>query len=301
MRETGPVPMSQQSLGCRSEIVSQVYEEYGSLSMLPLPLDLFVASKSKRRKSKLVSPHVISACLANEQVYRLGRGIFVCSPRMVLLQLARTHSVTELALAASEFCGSYARPFEPGGQFVAREPLASCGSLRRLVNRQPEGTRGKERLLQALDVVSDGAASPMETIAALLFAMPGTQGGYGLKGLRLNYPLEVPGHLRQAAGRSSVRCDLYYPAGRVAVEYDSDQFHRNADRIGSDSKRRTALELMGVHTVSLTRTQLMSAQACDAVAAAVARRLGRKLPRVRDFKTKQAGLRTWLLDFSREL
>ena len=141
----------------------------------------------------------------------------------------------------------------------------------------------------------------MESVAALHLGLPGTKGGYGLGGLRLNYPLEIPVHLRRAAGRSSVRCDLYYPAAQVAVEYDSDRYHQAENHIASDSKRRTALELMGVHVISLTRTQLMDLDAMDAVAAVVDRLLKRELPRVRDFRTRQLQMRSQLLDFGREL
>lgn len=297
----GPAPVSLQSLGCQAEAVAWILEKCPPLAVLPTPLDLFVPSKPARRTSHLVTPHVLSSALASERAYRLEKGVYVCSPRATLLQLARTRDVVDLALAAMELCGTYGRAFASNGCFTRREPLATCGSLVRFVQRQPEGARGKGRLLQALRFAADRAASPMETIAALLLSLPGTQGGYGLGGLQLNCPLEVPVHLRTAAGRSSVRCDLYYPAGRIAVEYDSDQFHSNADQIGSDSKRRTALELMGIHTISLTRAQLMDLHACDAVATALARRLKRKLPRVQDFRDRQVRLHTRLLDFSREL
>ena len=301
MRKVRAVLLPTGDLDCRFQSVNDARTRSELLANLPLPLDLFVPEKADRLRSALVTAHQLPPFLATELVYPLEDGIFVCSPRTTLLQLARTRGFIELALAVFEMCGTYGRSPQNKNGFFERPPLTSCDFLAQLVERQPEGARGKNLLGQVLSVSLDGAASPMESVAALHLGLPGTKGGYGLAGLRLNYPLEMPAHLRRAVGRSSVRCDLYYPAGRVAVEYDSDRYHQAENRIASDSKRRAALELMGVRVVSLTRAQLMDLDAMDVVAAVVCRLLKRNLPRVHDFRARQLQMRSQLLDFSREL
>lgn len=301
MRRVRAVLLPTGNLDCRFQSVNNARTRSELLANLSLPLDLFVLEKADRLRSALVTAHRLPPFLTTEPVYPLENGTFVCSPRTTLLQLARTRSFIELALAVFEMCGTYGRSPQSESDFFERPPLTSCDFLAQLAARQPDGMRGKGLLARVLSVALDGAASPMESVAALHLGLPGTRGGYGLAVLRLNYPLEIPAHLRKAAGRNSMRCDLYYPAARVAVEYDSDRYHQAENRIASDSKRRTALELMGVRVVSLTRAQLMDLDAMDVVAAVVCRLLKRKLPRVHDFRARQLQMRSQLLDLSREL
>ncbi len=53
---------------------------------------------------------------------------------------------------------------------------------------------------------------------------------------------------------------------KVAIEYDSDLFHANAQGIALDSKKRNALALEGWTVVSLTHDQLYHEREMDRVA-----------------------------------
>ena len=300
-RAMRPEPLPAHGLGCDAALVARLCERYGLLAGLPHPLDLFVPQAPLRRESALVKPHVFPGVLASGTAYRLAEHVFISSPKTMPFQLAQTHNRLALAKKAFELCGTYGRSPQAEQGFFAREPLATIDSLRRFARQQQPGTRGRTKLLQALVPVEDNAASPMESLVALHLGLSGRLGGYNLGHPLLNTALAVPDRLQKAAGRQSVRPDLYYPNGRVAVEYDSDLYHSASERIGSDSKRRTALELMGIRVVPLTRAQFMDPSALDAAAALIARLLGRQLPRVHDFHVKQLQLRAQLLDFSQEL
>ena len=57
---------------------------------------------------------------------------------------------------------------------------------------------------------------------------------------------------------SILKCDLLWRSAGVAVEYDSDSFHANAERIERDALRRDLLEHMGIHVLTVTRRRFAS-------------------------------------------
>ena len=58
----------------------------------------------------------------------------------------------------------------------------------------------------------------------MLLCLPYSLGGYGLPHPTMNAEMPLPKNVA-ATGRSSLRCDLYWPAVRLDVEYDSAEFH----------------------------------------------------------------------------
>ncbi len=54
----------------------------------------------------------------------------------------------------------------------------------------------------------------------MLLCLPYSLGGYGLPHPTMNAEMPLPKNVA-ATGRSSLRCDLYWPAVRLDVEYDS--------------------------------------------------------------------------------
>jgi hypothetical protein len=91
-------------------------------------------------------------------------------------------------------------------------------------------------------------------------------------------------------------CDLFWPIQRVGVEYDSDTYHTGSDRIADDSERRTALLVVAVPTVTVTRRQITSAVGMHEVAKALDKLLGRRLrPPMPEFLRQRAALRAALL------
>lgn len=65
-------------------------------------------------------------------------------------------------------------------------------------------------------------------------------------------------------------CDLYWPAARLAVEYDSDLAHTGSHRIARDSRRRNEIQSMGVAVVTITKAQAYSLSEFDMVAHQIA-------------------------------
>ena len=104
----------------------------------------------------------------------------------------------------------------------------------------------------------------------MLLCLPYSLGGYGLPHPTMNAEMPLPKNVA-ATGRSSLRCDLYWPAARLDVEYDSAEFHSAERLLASDSMRRIALESMDVTSVNLTAEHLRRASLFDEAAQGIAR------------------------------
>ena len=104
---------------------------------------------------------------------------------------------------------------------------------------------GRTEALRALGFVMENAASPMETVLALLLCLPYRLGGYGIEKPQFNYRVDVPTHIRKLADRRYCECDLCWPGSNLAAEYDSARYHveprsarqrrakaQHADRVG---------------------------------------------------------------------
>lgn len=73
---------------------------------------------------------------------------------------------------------------------------------------------------------------------------------------------------------SFLRCDLLWRSSGVAVEYDSDSYHANAERIERDALRRDLLEHMGIHVLTVTRRRFSSLTMLEEFAYELRRALG---------------------------
>lgn len=296
-----PCRVSPSRWGADAEDVSVFMEQTPLLGDLQAPLHLLVPEPCRRRSSQAVVSHLCGTSLLRTPVYRVAPGVFVVSPALCLLQLAATHTPIAIAKLAYEFCGSYARNPDAEGGFDRRAPITSTAALRRFLDKVPPRVRGIRTLRKAVGFVGDNAASPMEATLGLHLALPAGEGGYGLPLPQFNREVHVPKHLVAAIGKRTLRCDLFYPDAQIDVEYDSNDYHTGLS-VGEDSRRRAALELMGIQVNTVAWLQVKDIDALDAVARIVRTALGKRaLPQLRDFRSRQLRLRSELLNFSREL
>lgn len=214
--------------------------------------------------------------LASGSVYRETKGLYggllddikVATPPLAFLQLASSLSLIELICLGFELCGSYSLN-EVGGGFFARDPLTDAGSLLSVAG-QVSSMRGIANARMAARYVLDGSASPAETVVACLLTLPLRIGGLGQSGASLNHRIDF-------ADGSFCICDMYWPEGRIAVEYDSDAYHAGPERIARDSRRRARLNEVGIQVISLTNAQVRDADDMKRVAVIIARALGKRV------------------------
>ncbi len=224
----------------------------------------FMESQKRHVESKYEIAHIDSHMLRRSYM-AVNEVVAVSSPELCLFQLASKLSVVQLAATVCELCGTYSK-----GTGRTFKPRSSIEALRALGDRL-QHERGFRKFSKAVNYAVEGSASPAETQLMLRLCLPTSLGGYGLPLPKFNDPI---------AG-TRFRCDLYWPESKLALEYDSDQFHSGKAKINKDSMRRSELESTGVHVISVTHGQLKNICEFDKVANAAARRLGVRLRIVR--------------------
>ncbi len=219
---------------------------------------------------------------------RIEDGLYVSTPEMAFCEMASVLSLERLIALGFELCGTYRHASTFGLVRYDATPLTSPGALASFIEKSPQ-FKGVKKARRALPCILAGSASPRESELAMLLCLPYSLGGYGLPHPTMNAEMKLPKNVA-ATGRSSLRCDLYWPAARLDVEYDSAEFHSAERLLANDSMRRIALESMDVTSVNLTVEHLRRASLFDEAAQGIARILGKRVRLPGDFRLKQERL-----------
>ena len=219
---------------------------------------------------------------------RIEDSLYVSTPEMAFCEMASVLSLERLIALGFELCGTYRRASTFGLARYDATPLTSPGALASFIEKSPQ-FKGVKKARRALSCILAGSASPRESELAMLLCLPYSLGGYGLPHPTMNAEMPLPKNVA-ATGRSSLRCDLYWPAARLDVEYDSAEFHSAERLLANDSMRRIALESMDVTSVNLTAEHLRRASLFDEAAQGIARILGKRVRLPGDFRLKQERL-----------
>lgn len=294
------------------------------------PVEVLAPSRSARRRSELVRPHVLAPELAEGQLMRVFRTLSVTSPALTLLTLAARLPLARLVMAVTELAGtfsvyrapepirllveelaregllpsvgSWSPSFDRDGALTdlwTRPPLVTCDELVQLAHRA-RGRRGCRRLEQAALLAVPGAASPFEARTGMLLGLPSELGGEGLAGFSHNEEVALAPVARRLARRSTCRCDLFWPAGEglraLDLECQSHRFHTSERSALSDADRATALQSMDIDVSFVTYGQLTNLARFDALAQTIAQKVGGQLPeRTDEFLAARAELRACVL------
>lgn len=256
----------------------------------------------------------------------LSKGIYVDSPELSFVRMAKVLPVSAAIAYGCELCGTYAKAGLEAG-FRARAAVTNARRLESYVERA-DGIAGVKAARYAVRHVVDGAASPMEAVVYLLLCLPWSKGGYsvpkpvmnarvvlGKSSCRYGGPFDfgkcgsrrgfvddealLPFGAQGAVNMERYRvCDLYWPEAHLAVEYDGLLYHASRERLGADAVRRNELETRGEMVVTVTIEQVRSLQRMEDVARQVLRRLGMRMRMEKSGSTSQRMLlRKTLLAF----
>lgn len=227
------------------------------LEGLAQPPCLLAAEKRQIHGRTCIDSHTWGdLTLLPEGSIRRGKGdVLVASPELTLATLGRTHTPLELGLFASELCGLYTLPKDSKEGIIQCKPCTSKAQIAQFVEEM-QGRDGIKTLRKALDWTVDRAASPREVQLALLLGASSHRRGFGLPMPELNKDVPLAGAARRFTSRSFYSCDLYWPEYDVALEYQSDRYHKN--RQLTDAVKFNALQAMGISLVTVTWSQLRS-------------------------------------------
>ncbi len=278
-----PTQVRSVAVGYESSELESFIEQHPELV---LPLHVLVPDADKRKNNKRLACHVCSGPLPVGSFWRIDKNCLVACPELTYLQMASQLPLIKLIELGMELCGTYQPSLEEGGGMLQRcGSLTTSNKLRRFVERMKH-EYGSRKALTALEWVGHGSASPMETFLWMRLCLPVRLGGRGFKPALLNHPVELNAKGKAATGKETLRCDLFFPEHRVAVEYDSTAYHNSSDRIASDSIRRGALECQGIKVVTITRQEFFIFEEFEGKVRQIARLMGRRL-RAPDAKQMQ--------------
>jgi very-short-patch-repair endonuclease len=243
------------------------------------PIRLIVGDADARRSYPDISFHFCGGVLPAGALLDTSQGLRVSSPECCFLQMASRLSLLESIKLGYELCGSYRLLPDPeyvDRGFISAQPLTSTAKLADFLARV-SGIKGRKRALRALRYIADDSASPRETALTMLLCLPYKLGGFGFRLPQINYRVDISKTRRALASKSYYVCDLYWPERKLAVEYDSDQFHADVEQIASDAKRRNALGALGLTVITVTRQQLNVVAEFNKVAALISKHLGKRI------------------------
>lgn len=264
-----------------------------ALAGKPFPFDVIVPDEKTRSQSKRLRNHIWKLPKRAGCFLTLEKGLYLAGPELCFIQMGKECSELELTKIGFELCGTYRIDRSQDVGFRNAEPLTNPTSIEKLIEAMP----GKvpQQTAKALRFVQDGSASPMETCLALMFGLPPRMGGYGLGMPEMNAEVSISAkHARQVT-HCAYHCDLFWPECRVAVEYNSREFHLNETAIERDASRVNNLQAAGISTLAITRAHVANSEKLDAVAHSLARMMGKRIrTNYADISQRRANLRKQL-------
>lgn len=176
---------------------------------------------------------------------------------------------------ACEFAGTYR--LGVGGEETQYHmaPLMDEESFGQVISGV-EGTANKTRAAEVAGLFYEGSASPMETALVLMLTLPVNFGGLGLPRAELNKSVDVSAVRGTLSDRDEVTPDLMWRWARVAVEYDSAEFHEQlgSRQLEEDARRSNILTTQGYRVLHVTPGVVRTVNDVELFARQIAHLLG---------------------------
>ena len=218
------------------------------------PYRFLVGDPKLRRKHACCSYQVSTLKPLSHSVRRLDNGLLLVSPELCFVLLGQHLSPIKLIQAGLDLCGVYFID-EKGLPLKRPNPLTDTARIAKLL-RTFSCNYGTTRARNALKWVANGSASPAETLLYISVCLPRRLGGAGFVGGKLNREFRLTKESARALDGKKIRPDLYLPKYHLALEYDSSLHHNNIPQVARDSMRRSALESLGIRTLSVSSPEL---------------------------------------------
>lgn len=262
-------------------------QEFANRADAPLtfPIHTLVCRPEARTRWKGAICHANSKPLPRGSFIKVDKGVFVSSPELCFVLMARYLSLIMLVKLGCELCGTYGIPTIGHIDYDLEHPYTTRERLERFLE-QADSLPGIDKARKAFTHLVFGSASPMETKLALLLCLPLHRGGYGLPKPQMNPHVNPKQRKRFISNGTCYYCDLLWPEAAIALEYDSFEFHGTRTAQANDAKRRTELLGRDIVAVSVTGRTVQNLLELDKVAHTLAKRLG---VRIRNTSTSWRG------------
>lgn len=265
------------------------------------PIQLLVDSRVERRDSSSVECRVWSArqALPPKSIYDIGAGLHVVSPELCLVRLATMLPYLELLHRLTNMLGLFAFDFWERMELVERDPITTIGDIERYLDKIP-GARGTKQLRDALGSVAERSRSPRESDLILCLRMSARRGGQALPDFEVNHRVELDDAARPLTTKTYLEGDIVWPEKRVAMEYNSDEWHLNTLQAMTDLEKITAMQRMGMTVFPVTTRQFSDYKAFRSLVQGVRQALGIRNPETEKMDTRRTYLHADLMEVGRK-
>lgn len=272
------------------------------LGNLTRPVHLLLPDAASRFRGREIAAHLQSTPLPKGSIFRISKDVLVCAPEPVFVQIAKDYSALDAFRLGTEMCGHYATNIPADNHtdqgFGKHAPITSTSALESYVERAA-GLHGVDRARKALPFVFDRSRSPMETMLALMCALPLAKGGRHTVKPELNVTIELPKRTASIVGLDHLAPDLLWSDLQVALEYDSAAYHSKAEQKSRDTLRRLILETTGISVYSISPQCVLDLAKFNATIDLLDKSAHllstRERPRGYDFASRQRDLQAALL------
>lgn len=253
-REPDLEPTSGKVIGALPLTLSKRVRRAAAMCCTETPLQIVVPDKRHRHNSAELTNRVFRGPLGKRQLTLIDGGVAVCGAEAIFTQLGADLSLPQLALIASELCGSYGiTPMSDDAVSYDLQPLSTINDLMAYAEgAKALGIRGASRAVNALRVTSELAASPREAQIAVFLSLSRRRGGADLPGFELNKTIKVPADMIVIVGSKTLKPDILWEHEKLILEYDSNEFHLTVTQKRRDEARRRVYERLGYKVKCLT-------------------------------------------------
>lgn len=238
----------------------------------PAPISLLVKSVSDRRRTDDLLCRYVSVDLPPGSFFELRPGLFMATPELVYVRMARFVTEAQLAEIGMNLCGRYYLDTATG-KIEDRSGFITTPERLRAYALAAEGVMGSKEALAALRWVLPNSGSPYETKMKLLYCHPLGRGGFKLPFTAMNYDVKA-GKLQRFTAQATYSIDMVNEKRKIGMEYDGEEGHQDASH---DKRRRNELAALGWSIFPIDKSVLHDRQKSANVAKQIATRMGMRL------------------------
>lgn len=216
-----------------------------------MPIHMLVPGNRLRHRSERLEFHTYRGTMPRSALRKVAEHLYVTSPEFCFMQMAAVMGFEEQVKFGMRLCARYSEAVK--GREV--KPLTSTAQIDAFLSAM-KGHDGIKQSRRALNYLLDQSGSPRETAESMLAFLPRASGGYARPFGKMNMVIPLNKELSRITGKNHLECDLCWPKEKVAVEYDSDEYHSTSDENLADSIKRSALKQLGFKVITIRKRQL---------------------------------------------